>query len=320
MILLNADKIKKSYTERPLLENISLSISEGDKIGLIGANGIGKSTLLKIIAEKEEAEGGTIIRTKGVRIGYLPQNPVFDKDSSVLEQVLLDVASNERESKEYECKAILTKLGITDFHEPVHQLSGGQKKRVALAGVLASPVEILIMDEPTNHLDNDMADWLEKFLVKYTGAILLVTHDRYFLDRVTNKIAELADGAIYTHEGNYSHYLESKLAREEMALATERKRAALYRTELVWIKSGVRARGTKSKSRIERFEALKKSSLTLNSDRVELETLSSRLGKKIIELHHVSKRYGEKTLISDFDYTILRNDQIGISWRNGYGK
>lgn len=320
MILLNADKITKSYTERPLLENISLSINEGEKIGLIGVNGTGKSTLLKILAGKEEAEGGTIIKTKGVRIGYLPQNPGFNKDLSVLEQVLQDVSSNERESREYECKTILTKLGITDFDEPVSHLSGGQKKRVALAGVLVSPVEILILDEPTNHLDNEMADWLEKYLAKYTGAILLVTHDRYFLDRVTNKIAELTDGTIYTYDGNYSLYLELKLAREEMALASERKRAALFRTELEWIRSGVRARGTKSKSRIERFEELKKSKLNLNSDKLELQTLSSRLGKKIIELHHISKSYEDKILISDFEYTVLRNDRIGIIGPNGYGK
>ncbi|HML36487.1 MAG TPA: ABC-F family ATP-binding cassette domain-containing protein [Bacillota bacterium] len=320
MILLNADKITKSFTERPLLENISLSINEGDKIGLIGVNGTGKSTLLKILAGKEEAEGGTITRTKGVRVGYLPQNPSFNKDLTVLEQVLQDVASNEHESKEYECKTILTKLGITDFTQPVSQLSGGQKKRVALAGVLVSPVEILILDEPTNHLDNEMADWLEKFLAKYTGAILLVTHDRYFLDRVTNKIAELVGGSIYTYDGNYSLYLESKLAREEMALASERKRAALFRTELEWIRRGIRARGTRSKSRVERFEELKKAKLNLDSDKLELQTLSSRLGKKVIELHRVSKGYDDKILISDFEYTILRNDRIGIIGPNGYGK
>ena len=320
MILLNADKIKKSYTERPLLENISLSINEGDKIGLIGVNGTGKSTLLKILAGKEDAEGGTIIKTKGVRIGYLPQNPVFSRDLSVLEQVLQDVSANERESMEYECKTILTKLGITDFDEPVSHLSGGQKKRVALAGVLVSPVEILILDEPTNHLDNEMADWLEKYLIKYSGAILLVTHDRYFLDRVTNKITELTGSTIYTYDGNYSLYLELKLAREEMALATERKRATLYRTELEWIKSGVRARGTKSKSRIDRFEELKKSKLDLNTEKLELQTISSRLGKKVIELHHISKSYEDKNLISDFEYTVLRNDRIGIVGPNGYGK
>lgn len=320
MILLNADKITKSFTERPLLENISLSIHEGDKIGLIGVNGTGKSTLLKILAGKEDAEGGQIIKTNGVRIGYLPQNPSFNKDFSVLEQVLEDVSSSEHESKEYECKTILTKLGITDFDQPVKHLSGGQKKRVALASVLVSKVEILILDEPTNHLDNEMADWLEKFLAKYSGAILLITHDRYFLDRVTNKIFELTDGTIYSYDGNYSLYLETKLAREESALASERKRATLFRKELEWIKSGVRARGTKSKSRIERFEELKKSKLNLNSSKLELQTLSSRLGKKVIEIHHISKSYGDRDLIIDFDYTVLRNDRIGIVGPNGYGK
>ena len=320
MILLNADKITKSYTECPLLENISLSIHQGDKIGLIGVNGTGKSTLLKILAGKEDAEDGTITKTRGVRIGYLSQNPVFHKNLTILEQVLQDVSENERESKEYECKTILTKLGITNFNEPVMHLSGGQKKRVALAGVLVSPIEILILDEPTNHLDNDMADWLENFLSKYTGAILIVTHDRYFLDRVTNKIAELTDGSMFTYEGNYSFYLDFKIAREEMIQASERKRTTLYRSELEWIKSGVRARGTKSKSRIDRFEELKKSLSSSNSNKLELQTLSTRLGKKIIELHHISKSYGEKNLISDFEYTVLRNDRIGIIGPNGFGK
>jgi len=320
VILLNADKITKSYTEQPLLENISLSIHEGDKIGLIGMNGTGKSTLLKIISGKEEAEGGSITKTNGVRIGYLPQNPVFQKDLTVLEQVLQDVSVNERESVEYECKSILTKLGITDFNKPVKHLSGGQKKRIALAGVLVSPVEILILDEPTNHLDNDMADWLERYLVKYSGAILIVTHDRYFLDRVTNKIAELSNQAIYTYNGNYTFYLDTKVARDEMTLATERKRSTLYRSELEWIKRGVRARGTKSKSRKDRFEELKKSFLKPDSGKLELQSLSSRLGKKIIELRDISKSYDEQCLISSFEYTILRNDRIGIIGPNGYGK
>ncbi len=320
MILINADKITKSYTERPLLEGISLSIHEGDKIGLIGINGTGKSTLLKIIAGKEDAEGGTVTRTNGVRVGYLPQNPVFNHDFTILEQVLQDVSSNERESMEYECKTILTKLGITDFDQPVSHLSGGQKKRVALASVLVSPVELLILDEPTNHLDNEMSDWLEKFLIKYSGAILLVTHDRYFLDRVTNKIMEMTSGAAFTYEGNYSYYLETKASREEMIQATERKRMTLYRSELEWIKSGVRARGTKSKSRIDRFEELKNSLLNKDNGKIEVQTLSSRLGRKIVELHHISKSYDHKTLISDFDYTVLRNDRIGIIGSNGYGK
>ncbi len=320
MILLNADKINKSYTERPLLENISLSIHEGDKVGLIGINGTGKSTLLKILSGKEDAEAGTITKTNGVRIGYLPQNPIFDKNLTVLEQVLQYVTANERESKEFECKTILTKLGISNFQEPVFHLSGGQKKRVALAGVLVSPVEILILDEPTNHLDNEMADWLEKYLIQYSGAILLVTHDRYFLDRVTNKIVELSFGTTFTYEGNYSFYLDSKIAREEMILASERKRITLFRSELEWIKSGVRARGTKSKSRIERFEELKKTLSRPDSGKLEVQTLSSRLGRKVVELHHVSKRYEEKNLIHDFDYTVLRNDRIGIIGPNGYGK
>ncbi len=320
MILLNADKIKKSYTEKPLLEGLSLSIHEGDKIGFIGVNGTGKSTLIKILAGMEEPEGGTVIKTKGVRVGYLPQNPNFQKELSVIEQVMLDVAINERDSKEFECKTILTKLGITDFDQPTDQLSGGQKKRVALASVLASPVEILILDEPTNHLDNEMADWLEDFLVKYKGAVLLVTHDRYFLDRVTNKIAELDKGTIFTYDGNYSTYLELKLAREESILASERKRATLYRSELEWIRRGARARSTKAKSRIERFEELKKTKLEQSNEKLELQAISTRLGKKVIEIRNLSKAYGDKNLLSQFEYTVLRNDRIGIIGPNGYGK
>ena len=320
MILLNADKLTKSFTERPLLKDISLSINQGDKIGLIGLNGTGKSTLLKILAGREDADAGNIRKSKGVRIGYLSQNPSFHKGFSVLDQVMQDIASNEREAKEYECKTILTKLGITDFNQTVDHLSGGQKKRIALAGVLVNPVEILILDEPTNHLDNEMADWLETFLSKYGGAILLVTHDRYFLDRISNKIDELTDGSIYSYDGNYSRYLELKLARDEMTLASERKRAALYRKELEWIRSGVRARGTKSKSRIERFKELEKSKLDLSSDKLEVQTISSRLGKKVIELHHISKSLNNKNLILNFEYTILRDDRIGIIGPNGYGK
>lgn len=320
MILLNADRITKSYTENLLLKDISLSVNEGDKIGFIGVNGIGKSTLLKILAEIEYVESGIITKTNGVRVGYLPQNPIFNKELTVLEQVLYDVSSNERESKEYLCKSILTRLGIKDFNESISHLSGGEKKRVALAGVLVSQVEILILDEPTNHLDHDMVDWLETYLSKYSGAILMVTHDRYFLDRVTNKIIELANGTLNTYHGNYTFYLDSKIAREEMTLATERKRLTLYRSELEWIKSGVKARGTKSKSRIQRFEELKKGALNLKSSTLQLQNLSTRLGRKIVEINHIAKSYGENKLISDFEYTVLRNDRIGIIGPNGSGK
>ena len=320
MILLNADRITKSYTENLLLKDISLSVNEGDKIGFIGVNGIGKSTLLKILAEIEYVESGIITKTNGVRVGYLPQNPIFNKELTVLEQVLYDVSSNERESKEYLCKSILTRLGIKDFNESISHLSGGEKKRVALAGVLVSQVEILILDEPTNHLDHDMVDWLETYLSKYSGAILMVTHDRYFLDRVTNKIIELANGTLNTYHGNYTFYLDSKIAREEMTLATERKRLTLYRSELEWIKSGVKARGTKSKSRIQRFEELKKGALNLKSATLQLQNLSTRLGRKIVEINHIAKSYGENKLISDFEYTVLRNDRIGIIGPNGSGK
>ena len=320
MILVNADRISKSYTERPLLRSLSLSIHEGDKIGLIGINGTGKSTFLKILAGKEESEGGSITKTNGIRIGYLPQIPVFKEGITVLEQVMLDVSENERDSKEYECKTILNKLGITDFGQPVDQLSGGQRKRVALAGVLVSPSELLILDEPTNHLDSEMAEWLEKYLLRYSGAVLMVTHDRYFLDCVTNKIAEIADGVIYSYESNYSGYLEARIAREELQLASERKRTALYRTELEWIRRGARARSTKSKDRIQRFDELKESLVKEASGKLEMQNIGSRLGKKIIEFHNISKSYEDKTLIQDFEYILSRNDRIGIVGPNGSGK
>ncbi|MBR0598838.1 ABC-F family ATP-binding cassette domain-containing protein [Sinanaerobacter chloroacetimidivorans] len=320
MILLNADKISKSYTEVPLLKEISLSIHEGDKIGLIGVNGTGKSTLLKILAGLEEADSGTITKTNGITIGYLPQNPSFQKELSVMEQILLEIPEHERDVREFECKTILTKLGISDFEKPVYQLSGGEKKRVALAGVLVHPVDLLILDEPTNHIDSEMADWLEKYLVNQSGAIVLITHDRYFLDRVTNKIGELTGDALYFYEGNYSKYLDGKIAREEMALSSERKRLTLYRKELQWIRRGVRARGTKSKSRLERFEELKNSALQFSQEKLQLQTKNSRLGKKVLELHHISKSFGNKVLITDFSYTFLRNDRVGIVGPNGSGK
>ncbi|WP_312091371.1 ATP-binding cassette domain-containing protein, partial [Aminipila sp.] len=236
MILLNAANISKSYTEKPLLTDLSFSIHEGDKIGLIGVNGTGKSTLLRIAAGMEEPDQGDVIKTKGVRIGFLPQMPIFDSESTILQQVMDTLEQSNREASEYECKAMLMDLGISDFEAPVKYLSGGEKKRVAMAAVFVTDVELLVLDEPTNHLDSSTIEWLERFLKNFKGAILMVTHDRYFLDRVNNRILELNDGKIYRHEGNYSAYLESKAAREEMALATERKRKTLYKRELEWIR------------------------------------------------------------------------------------
>lgn len=320
MILLNATNLTKSYTEKPLLENLSLYINERDKIGLIGVNGTGKSTLLRIAAGLEEADSGIITMTKGVRTGFLPQMPTFSEKNTVLEQVMHNVTANNRESMEYECKSMLLELGIHEFNKPIEQLSGGERKRVAMASIFVSPAELLILDEPTNHIDSDTVEWLEGYLSRFKGAILMVTHDRYFLDRVTNHILELNNGSIYRHEGNYAYYLESKATREEMAIASERKRKTLYRRELEWIRRGAQARSTKAKSRIERFEELEKNKLVLNESKLQMNSVASRLGKKVIELKNISKSYGSKKLISNFTYTVLRDDRIGIIGQNGCGK
>lgn len=320
MILLNATNISKSYTEKPLLQNLSFSIHEGDKIGFIGVNGTGKTTLLRIAAGIEDMDDGTVTKTKGVRIGFLPQMPVFDSECTVLEQVMVNLKGNNREVSEYECKAMLMELGLTDFDAPVKNLSGGEKKRVAMAAVCVMQNELLILDEPTNHLDSDTIEWLERYLKVFKGAIFMVTHDRYFLDRVCNRILELNQGKLYRHEGNYSAYLEGKQAREEMELSTERKRATLYRRELEWIRRGAQARTTKSKSRIERFEDLEKNKLSVDDSKLQMSSVSSRLGRKVIELKNISKKYEGKTLIEDFTYTVLRDDRIGIIGNNGCGK
>ena len=320
MLLLTAEKIRKSYTEKTLLNDIVLGINSGDKIGVIGINGAGKSTLLKIIAGLDTPDSGTVTRSGGVRVGYLPQNPVFEAGITVLKQVMRGIAEQQRESKEYECRAILTRLGISEFDRPLDQLSGGQKKRVSLASALVTPVDVLILDEPTNHLDNDMVDWLEKYLARYNGALLMVTHDRYFLDRVTNKIVELQDGSLYSYEANYTKYLELKEERENMTAASERKRQSLLKKELAWIRRGARARGTKQKFRVERFEEMSAQSADLEPDRLQMSSMSSRLGKKIIEISDISKRYGDRQLIRDFSYFLLRRDRVGIVGTNGCGK
>ncbi|MDF2819586.1 MAG: ATPase component of transporter with duplicated ATPase domain [Clostridiales bacterium] len=285
MILLTTDKVTKSYSEKVLLKDISFSLNDGDKVGVIGINGTGKSTFLKIIAGLEDADSGSVTKTKGVRIGYLPQNPVFEDNVTVLEQVFKgNEISNTNQAKEYEAKSILNKLGITDFDKNVSQLSGGEKKRIAIATALINPCEILIMDEPTNHIDSEMVMWLEKYLEKYTGAIIMVTHDRYFLDRVTNKIVEISDGSLYSYSSNYSEYLRLKAERIEMEISTERKNMSLYRKELDWIMRGPRARATKSKSRIDRFEELENRKKPTDDEKIELNSVSSRLGKKTIEV------------------------------------
>lgn len=320
MILLNATDISKSYTASPLLSNLSYAINEGDKIGLIGVNGTGKSTLLRITAGVEDADSGKIILTGGVRIGYLPQAPAYDPEKTVLEQAVSYLTRQTAEEGEYKCKSMLNQLGITDFEKKMSTLSGGERKRVAMAGIFTNECDILILDEPTNHIDSDTVEWLENYLKKFRGAIFMVTHDRYFLDRVTNVILELTGGKLYRHEGNYEVYLENRAAREEMVLATERKRRTLYRRELEWMRRGAQARTTKAKGRIDRFHQLEESKLVVNNAALEMKSVSSRLGKKIIELEHVSKAFDGVPIISDFSYTVLRNDRIGIIGENGSGK
>nr|WP_319487192.1 ABC-F family ATP-binding cassette domain-containing protein [uncultured Caproiciproducens sp.] len=320
MLLLSAEKINKSYSEKILLKDVSLGIQEGDKIGVIGVNGTGKSTLLKIIAGLETPDSGTISKAGGVRVGYLPQNPVFQEGITVLKQVMQGISEQQRESKDYECKSILTRLGITDFDGPVSRLSGGQKKRVSLASALVTPVEVLVLDEPTNHMDNDMVDWLENYLARYTGAMLMVTHDRYFLDRVTNKIVELQDGNLYAYQANYTKYLELKIERENMAAASERKRQSLLSKELEWIQRGARARSTKQRFRVERFEELSAQDVKQDQANLKMSSMSTRLGRKIIEIDGIGKRYSDRQLIQNFSYNLLRDDRIGIIGGNGCGK
>lgn len=319
-MLLSAENIVKSYSEKVLLNGISLYINEGDKIGVIGVNGTGKSTLLKILAQVEESDSGTVSKANGLKVEYLHQNPVWDNDNTIIEHIFSGTARALKNVKEYEAKAILTKLGITEFEKPVGQLSGGQKKRVAIAAALIHPCDVLILDEPTNHLDNEMVVWLEGYLIKYTGALVMVTHDRYFLERVTNKIVEIDSGNLYTYQANYSKYLELKSQREEMELGTQRKRRSLLRKELEWIQRGARARGTKSKSRIARFEELSDSIADPEASKLEISSMASRLGKKTVEINNISKCFGETTFIKNFDHIISRDARIGVVGKNGCGK
>ncbi|MBS4022857.1 MAG: ABC-F family ATP-binding cassette domain-containing protein [Dethiobacter sp.] len=320
MILLSAEKITKSYSEKRLLKDITLYLSEGDKVGLIGINGTGKSTFLKIIAEQELPDSGAISKAAGVRIGYLPQNPIYNEKLTVLEQIFKGASTEIRETKAYEAKSILTRMGITDFSTDVSCLSGGEKKRVAIASVLINPCEILILDEPTNHLDSDIVLWLENYLRKFPGAILMVTHDRYFLDRITNRIVEISKGNLYNYQANYSQYLELEAQREEREISTERKNKSLSRRELEWIMRGARARGTKSKERIERFEKLSAREKPKAGEKLNLSSMTTRLGKKTVEINNISKSFGERQLIRDFDHIILREARIGIIGKNGCGK
>lgn len=319
MNILNIEHISKIYGEKVIFDDVSLGIHSGDKIGVIGVNGTGKTTLLKIIAKINEPDKGQIICGNGIRVSYLPQNPEFPKKQSILEYVM-DGKEHQDWKTESEAKTILTKLGIYDFDEGCDHLSGGQKKRVALARTLVDPTEVLILDEPTNHLDNDMVLWLEEFLNSFRGVLIMVTHDRYFLDRVTNKIVEIDKGKLYEYDTNYSGFVELKVQREEMELATERKRQSLLRVEMEWMKQGIKARGTRQRARTERFEELKNAKGPSMQQNVEMDSISSRLGKTTIELEHISKGFGDKHLINDFSYIFLRDDRTGFIGPNGCGK
>ena len=321
MNILTVDNITKAYGERKLFENASFYLAEGEKAGIIGINGTGKSTLLKIIAGLEEPDTGKVIKANHCMIRFLPQNPQFDADETVLDAVLRDNRNMDNETTiEADAKSMLTKLGVTDFEQPCGQLSGGQRKRLALVSVLLSTAEILVLDEPTNHLDNEMSDWLEEKLKARRGAVVMVTHDRYFLDSVSDRIIEIDKGHIYSYEANYSGFLELKMQREEMALASERKRQSILRTELAWVQRGARARSTKQKARLERFEDLKNQSGPMQDGAVELSSAVTRLGRTTVELHNISKAYGEHKLIEDFTYIFLKDDRVGFIGHNGCGK
>lgn len=325
MSLITIEHLTKSYTERLLFDDTSFSIGDGEKVGLIGINGTGKSTLLKIVAGLEEPDDGSVIRRRNLYIRYLPQIPQFTPGDSVLDSIVRDNLNEphftSREEIEASAKTILTKLGIYDFTAKVETLSGGQRKRVALTSVLLSTADLLILDEPTNHLDSEMADWLEDYLKKFRGALLMITHDRYFLDSVTNRIVELDKGKLYSYQSNYEGFLKLKAERLDMMAASERKRQSILRTELAWMQRGARARSTKQKAHIQRYEALRdQEAPELTDGQVEMESISSRLGRTTVEIEHLSKAYGDKVLMRDFNYVFLKNDRIGIIGPNGSGK
>ena len=320
MNILNAEKISKTYGEKVLFDKVVLGVNKGDKIGVIGVNGTGKSTFLKIIAGIEEPDAGEIVSGRGVTVSYLAQAPQFNPGDTIVGYVIKD----KNNASEAEAKTILTKLGITDFDAAINTLSGGQRKRIALARTLVSPAEVLILDEPTNHLDSDMVIWLEEYIKKFKGELIMVTHDRYFLDNVTNRIVELDGGKLYGYDTNYSGFLELKTQREEMERATEAKRANILRRELEWIRRGCQARSTKQQARIDRYEDMKEASrqarASFENKALEMNSVSTRLGKKTIELSDICKSIGEKKVIDDFTYIFLRDDRIGIIGKNGCGK
>ena len=315
MNIINIEHISKIYGEKTIFDDASFGIQEGDKIGIVGINGAGKSTLLKMIAEKENPDSGQIIRQNGLKIAYVPQNPVFPEDADIR-----SYAFDRGDGEDWKVESCLTELGIREYDIPISHLSGGQKRRVVLAKVLAQDFDVLLLDEPTNHLDGSMIAWLEEYLRSYRGTVIMVTHDRYFLDRVTNRILEISRGKMYGYDADYSGFLELKAAREEMELASERKRQSILRMELEWAKRGCRARSTKQRARLERLEALNSGKAPVKDQTVELDSVETRMGKKTIEFHHVSKSYGEKKILEDFTYIVLKNQRLGIIGPNGCGK
>lgn len=357
MNLITLENISKSYSEKILANNVSLGINEGEKIGLIGVNGTGKSSFLKIVAGVEEPDEGTVTKGNRVRIEYLAQTPDYDDNATVLEQVFKGNSEEMRILREYEellekidkgevkendserlirlqgkidalnlwdmeseAKNVLTKLGITNFEEKVGNLSGGQKKRIMLAAALITPCELLILDEPTNHLDNETISWLEEYLNSRKGALLMITHDRYFLDGVTNRILELDRGRLFSYDGNYSVFLEKKMERIAIEKASEEKRQNLMRKELAWVRRGAKARTTKQKARLQRFDELVNQEGFIENENIEISVMGTRLGKKIIEIEHLNKSFGDKKIVDDFNYIVLRSDRIGIVGPNGIGK
>ncbi len=321
MNILNIENITKVYGDKILFDKVSLGINEGDKIGIIGVNGSGKSTFLKMIAGLEETDEGKIVKNNQADIAYLAQNTDFEDGDTILSYVCRGKkSSNPNWSIEAEAKTILKKLYIEDVEALIAPLSGGEKKRVALAKTLLSPAKILILDEPTNHLDNRMVLWLEDYLQKYNGVLLMVTHDRYFLDRVTNKIVEIDRGSIYSYDANYSGFLELRQQRIDSEAASYRKVQSILRTEIEWVRRGAQARSTKQKARLERFQEMQSMKAPEQDKQVEMDSLASRLGKKTIEIENVSKSYDGRTLIQDFTYYTIRNERIGIVGENGCGK
>ena len=319
MNIINIEHISKIFGDKVIFQDASCGIQEGDKIGIIGINGTGKTTFLNILAGKEETDEGSVVRQKGIRLAYLTQHPEYAKEDTVFSFACKDTDESDWQAMS-EVKSILNRLGFTDYEEKMEHLSGGQKKKAALARTLAGNFDVLLLDEPTNHLDEAMLQWLEDYLNRFKGTVIMVTHDRYFLDRVSNRILEISHGSIYSYEANYSKFLELKAQREEMELASERKRQSILRIEMEWAERGCRARTTKQRARLDRLEALKKGSAPVSDGVAELDSVETRMGKKTVELHHVTKGYGEKKLIEDFSYIFLKNQCLGIIGPNGCGK